>query len=131
MTRKLIIIALVLGIAVFALPAQTRVPSGSDNWLSNSGLTASGDRDGLNVFFFEIPDSVTSPIYFAIQDPGVNDGNPQDQYQIDAGESMTFTLMGGNGGLTHGQMLRWPEESAGSSRTSKLRSMRSSRWGWS
>jgi len=94
--RSFIVTALLL-ITFSSLFAQTRVPSGSQNWLSSAGDTANGDIDGINVFFFEIPDSVTSPIYFAVQDPGVNNGNPQDQTDMVAGESMTFTLVGGEG----------------------------------
>jgi len=89
---------LFVALAVLAgLPAQTRVPSGSENWLSSAGTTGNGDVDGLNVFFFEIPDTLTSPIYFAVQDPGVNDANPQDQTDMTAGESMSFSLVGGSG----------------------------------
>ena len=89
--------------------SQTLIPQGTDNWLSGAGTPGSGDVDGLNVVFFEIPDTVTGPIYFAIEDPGiVEDGgtpgtalNPQDQWIIDAGERMTFTLVGGDGAFSN------------------------------
>ena len=105
----LVILLAVTGI----LSAQTsRIPADSNNWLSSASTVGAGDRDQINVVFFEIPDTVSSTLYFAINHPGITGVSP-DQNTAAAGQDTVFTLIGGAGALSH-QESRQIEYSTGS-----------------
>ena len=76
-------------------PESSGLPKGSGNYLQNTGTQVNGDRDGINVIFFEVPDSVSATLYFAINDAGTDGVSP------DAGNTLTtdFYLVGGSGTL--------------------------------
>jgi hypothetical protein len=75
--------------------SNSRLPRDSNNWLSNTDLAGNGDLDGINVIFFEVPDTVSSTLYFAVNDPGTDGAWP------DAGTLTTnFYLIGGSGTLS-------------------------------
>src|SRR5271157_1334813 len=42
------------------------------NWLYSGASTLTGDYTGANVVFFEIPDTTTQTLYFAVRNPGVD-----------------------------------------------------------
>ncbi|MCK4542302.1 MAG: hypothetical protein KAU17_08720, partial [Spirochaetales bacterium] len=105
----LVILLAVTGI----LSAQTsRIPADLNNWLSSASTVGAGDRDQINVVFFEIPDTVSSTLYFAINHPGITGVSP-DQNTAAAGQDTVFTLIGGAGALSH-QESRQIEYSTGS-----------------
>ena len=59
---------------LFALPAgaafgQSRIPKETDNYLQITGQTGLGGLDRVSVVFFEVPDTVTSTLYFAVRSP--------------------------------------------------------------
>ena len=68
---KAICLVLLACAALAPVSAQSRLPSNSNNWLQNASTTGNGDLDRVNVIFFEIPDTTTSTLYFAVNDPGV------------------------------------------------------------
>jgi hypothetical protein len=76
---------------------QSRIPSETDNYLQVVGQSGLGGLDTVNVVFFEIPDTVTATLHFAIRSPendGTNaedDGNPG---------NTTYYLIGGSGTLS-------------------------------
>ena len=76
--------------------ATSRFPKEAENWVAVTGTTDNGDRDGIMVIFFEIPDTMTSTLYFTVNDPG-NDGVYPDEF----GPGTTlFYLIGGSGTLS-------------------------------
>ena len=112
-TGFLISILIILLTIPVVLSAQTsRIPADSNNWLSSASTSGSGDRDQLNVIFFEIPDTVSSTLYFAINNPGITGAAP-DQNTAAFGEDSVFTLVGGSGALSHPES-RQVEYSSGS-----------------
>ena len=44
----------------------------TQNWLYTGGGTRTGDHTGANVVFFEIPDTTTQTLYFAVRNPDVD-----------------------------------------------------------
>jgi len=111
--RRLSIVAtaLLLGAGMAWAQSVTRYPkqpSGfveatytTQSWLANSRQTGGGDLDRVNVVFFEVPDSLSSTIYFAVKDPGSNGtiGTFPD-YNAASGNETTFTLLGGEAAFT-------------------------------
>ena len=81
--------------------AQSRIPSDPNLWLVSSSTTGSGDRDQINVAFFEIPDTVTSTLYFAINNPGITGADPDQN--LAGGFATDYTLIGGSGTLSNSQ----------------------------
>ena len=102
MFRKLEIAALVtLGLlALSALPlagqSTSLIPS-NGGYLGGSCRTSNGDEDGMNVIFYQVPDTITGTLYFEIYSPGTNSGTNT----LDTGNAgamtTTFTLIGGSG----------------------------------
>jgi hypothetical protein len=102
-----IAVALVLFAFVIAAAGwgQSQIPAGSGNYLMTASSPALGDRDGVTVVFYEIPDTVTGTIYFGIFDAGNDDDDDQliapfDADQRGANSRTTYYLVGGNGALT-------------------------------
>ncbi|MDC7239549.1 MAG: hypothetical protein PQJ50_04230, partial [Spirochaetales bacterium] len=54
-----------------------------------------GDNDGINVVFFEIPDTTTSTLYFGVRDPGANN-----LLEDENTGTTDFYLIGGSGALS-------------------------------
>ena len=98
--RYIMIMATLVLFATGGVWGQSALPAESDNFLSVTGSTGNGDTDKFQVTFFEIPASVTGPIYFAVYDPGV-DNNIID---TDPDEGNTgnweFRLYGGTGTIS-------------------------------
>ena len=92
-------------LACIAVPAwsqsQSLFPSdqgGHSNYLQLTSAPDGGDNDQINVIFFEVPDTVTSTLYFAVNDPGVDATAPDSS----GAPSNAFTdhyLVGGSGAL--------------------------------
>ncbi len=78
--------------------AQTtsHIPKETTNWLQVTGISSNGDVDGIHVILFEVPDTITSTLYFGINDPGCDDTWP-DQ---DSTGFTDFYLVGGAGTLS-------------------------------
>ena len=92
---KIILLTLLACAALVPLSAQSRLPSNANNWLQSASTTGNGDIDRVNVIFFEVPDTTTSTLYFAVNDPGVDGAAP------DQGIGTTsFYLVGGSGALS-------------------------------
>lgn len=84
---------------------QSRIPrdNGGTAYLMVTGDGNIGDTDEVNVVFFQVPASVTGPIYFAIYDGGDDTINEAvgDEEDNPAGTGDTvFRLLGGTGALT-------------------------------
>jgi hypothetical protein len=98
--KKIIVLILILAFPFFIYSqATSRLPRENYNYLQVSNDVNSGDRDGVNVVFFEVPDDYTQTIYFAVFDPdtgitGLDTGGGATRYT-------DFYLMGGAGCLTH------------------------------
>ena len=79
--RKLLLLFLftfcLLPIAVTA-SAQSRIPKEANNYLQVVGQSSLGGLDAVNVVFFEIPDTVSSTLYFAIRSPENDGANAED-----------------------------------------------------
>ncbi len=92
-----IIISNGLAIPLFA---QSRIPAQTANFLSVTGNLANGDSDAFQVVFFEVPDTITGPIYFAVYDAGLDDNQTDaDPDQGNTG-NWQFTLIGGAGTIS-------------------------------
>ncbi len=78
--------------------AQTTslIPKETANWLQVAGDSTNGDVDGIHVIFFEVPDTITSTLYFGINDPGCDDTYPDQG----APGITYFYLVGGAGTLS-------------------------------
>jgi len=87
---------LALGLLPAALGAQSRLPPNPNNWLQNASTTGNGDVDRVNVIFFEVPDTVTSTLYFAVRDPGTDGTSPDQNNGV-----TDFYLVGGSGTLSN------------------------------
>ncbi|HCQ87099.1 MAG TPA: hypothetical protein DIV58_06610, partial [Spirochaetaceae bacterium] len=108
--RQFSIVVLLLALAA-GVAAQSRIPEGDANYLSAANNRAAGTLDDYVVVFFEVPDSVTQTIYFAINDPDMNfvseTADPGDSrsdsslYGLAVANPQTaFYLFGGNGALS-------------------------------
>ncbi len=76
--------------------AQSRIPAETDNFLQTTGLTGNGDQDIYMVVFYEVPDTITSTLYFAINDPGCTGVSPDEG----TGGTWNYYLVGGNGTIS-------------------------------
>ena len=99
-------------LSVFDLYGQSRIPQESGNWLSSSNSGTAGGLDDLNVIFFEVPDTETNTLYFAVRDPGVSvDFTDEDSGSIGTlplgDEDMKFTLVGGSGTLSNSDSVKY------------------------
>ncbi len=81
---------------------QSRMPADAENWLQVVGRDNLGSESRANVTFFEIPDTETGALYFAVRDPGLsengeapNDGDALNDVDTD------FYLIGFSGALSH------------------------------
>ena len=98
----LFVIALLVGIVQFA-PAQSRIPAEANNYIQTTGAPANGDQDSYMVVFYEVPDTITSTLYFAINHPGIDTATPTAPNNPDqgtAGASWNYYLVGGTGTLS-------------------------------
>ncbi|NLJ47111.1 MAG: hypothetical protein GX430_11205, partial [Treponema sp.] len=79
---------------------QSRIPAQTSNFLSVTGNLANGDSDPYQVVFFEVPDTISGPIYFAVYDAGLD--NNQTDADPDQGNTgaWQFDLIGGSGTLS-------------------------------
>lgn len=97
----LLVIILLVGIVQFA-HTQSRIPAEANNYIQTTGAPENGDQDPYMVVFYEVPDTITSTLYFAINHPGVNTSIPAtdnpDQFNI-AG-TWNYYLVGGTGTLS-------------------------------
>ncbi|MBN2546810.1 MAG: hypothetical protein JXB50_13505, partial [Spirochaetes bacterium] len=99
--KRILFIIFFLAINIFMLFSQSsQIPQGN-RYLQNAGELSSGDRDRVNVIFFEIPDSVgaSTMLYFGIYDSGIDDTLPDtlDEATLDT----FYYLIGGSGALSH------------------------------
>ena len=115
MRKRLLLFNLIFSLFLTAIIfAESRIPTGN-NWLSSASTTGSGDRDQINVIFFEVPDDITSTLYFALHHPGIDTTNvdygaalpyPMDQVNTapaGVGQGTQFTLVGGAGAISHAE----------------------------
>ncbi len=106
-----VVIVVLLGLAlVGGVWGQSQIPAEDTNFLAVTGNTDNGDTDAYQVVFFQVPKTVTGPLYFAVYDPGVDDaagtGGPDtDPDQGNTG-NWEFRLYGGTGTLTGDQRQR-------------------------
>lgn len=81
----------------FQAEAQTsRIPDQSGAYLSISATTDNGGMDAVTVSFFEIPDTVTSMVYFGIYDSRNSAISPD----TGGANNSYFYLIGGSGALS-------------------------------
>ena len=99
MRKLLLIVTLVLSLAMLSATAfaQSRIPKETSNYLQVTGQTGLGGLDTVNVVFFEIPDTVTSTLYFAIRSPENDGANAEDDGTLG---NTTYYLIGGTGTLS-------------------------------
>jgi hypothetical protein len=59
--------------ALFAAPisAQSARIPGNGGFLATSDFVQNGDSDGINVFYYAVPDTTTGTLYFSLFSPGV------------------------------------------------------------
>ncbi|MDA8425857.1 MAG: hypothetical protein M0Z80_06925, partial [Treponema sp.] len=77
----------------------------TQNWLYTGGGLGDGDQTGANVVFFEIPDTTTQTLYFAIRNPNIdtlNDlaggtSNPDHWTSGASPNLVNYALIGGTG----------------------------------
>ena len=68
----------------------------TQNWIANAYPVGNGDLDRVNLVFFEIPDTVTSTIYFGVKDPWVNtNAHTRDDIVAAPASGQTLYLIGG------------------------------------
>jgi hypothetical protein len=68
---------------------------------------ANGDNDQVQVIFFEVPDTVTGPLYVHIFDPDLGTDNTFDEYTGSGWDTSTaFSLYGGLGAFTDSNARR-------------------------
>jgi hypothetical protein len=79
--------------------AQSRIPADANNWLQSGSNSDAGDPDRVNVIFYEIPDTITSTIYFAVYDAGIDTTAP-DSYAAATNYDTDFYLIGGAGAIS-------------------------------
>jgi hypothetical protein len=85
--------------------AQSRIPDADYQYLFVSGNADSTAVCRATIVFFEVPASVTSPLYFAIKSPGTSGTGTRNQYNMDdqwgsATDNTTWYLMGGPGTIS-------------------------------
>lgn len=94
--RLLILPLLFLLLPGNLLALNSRLPRESYNWLQVVSSAGNGDRDDFAVVFFEVPDTITSTLYFAVNDPGCDGVHPDSG----TGGTTDFFLYGGSGALS-------------------------------
>lgn len=100
---RTVCLAVLIVTSAVSVYGQSRIPADPSNFLQNADLDGAGtpntgDIDGINVIFFQVPDTVTSPVYFGVYSPGTDGG----ANGVDSGNLMEtrFDLIGGQGALT-------------------------------
>lgn len=78
------------------LSAQSRIPGDPVTYFGVNPEPGGGDPDPLMVVFFEVPDTMTDTIYFAVNDPGFTGISPNDNSPY-TDEVTEFYLIGGSG----------------------------------
>ena len=86
--------------------AQSSMPPDPNNFLQITGQQGLGSYDRLNVVFFEVPDTETSLLYFAVFDPGVSNTG-RDQVSGPNDTTTTHYLVGGSGCLSNSNSTKW------------------------
>ncbi|MEM5947093.1 FlgD immunoglobulin-like domain containing protein [Spirochaetia bacterium 38H-sp] len=81
---------------VFRISAQSAIPGSSTNYLQVTGSAANGDTDAYQVVFYEVPDTISSTLYFAIEHPGLSGASPDQG----TGGTWNFYLIGGSGAFS-------------------------------
>ena len=84
---------------ITTVSAQTRIPATDNDYLAVANFRTLGDRDRYVVVFFEVPDTLTGPLYFAIQDPETAGANDESDF---SGRPVvtSFSLYGGPGAFS-------------------------------
>ncbi|MCK5094719.1 MAG: hypothetical protein KAR18_08340, partial [Spirochaetes bacterium] len=96
MRKYIILFTMFFIVCVNTFAQDSRLPKEVDNWLQVAGDSTNGDVDGIHVIFFEVPDTITSTLYFGINDPGCDDTWPDE----DSTGFTDFYLVGGAGTLS-------------------------------
>ncbi len=89
--------------SITSLMGQSRIPAELNNYIQATGNTANGDQDPYMVVFYEVPDTITSTLYFAINHPGIDTTTPAAPNNPDqgtAGAAWNYYLVGGTGTLS-------------------------------
>jgi hypothetical protein len=85
-------------------PQDSRIPKpgpdGAKNWLANNYATGNSDRDLMNVIFFEVPDTITSTLYFSVYDAGCLADLESADHGTAADPLTYYSLYGGLGALS-------------------------------
>ncbi|MCG8572192.1 MAG: hypothetical protein MJB14_18835, partial [Spirochaetes bacterium] len=65
--KKITFVSILILFTLLSIVSQdSRLPKEAYNWLQNAGNSGDGDRDRINVIFFEVPDTETATLYFAV-----------------------------------------------------------------
>ena len=89
--------------SITSLMGQSRIPAEANNYIQTTGATVNGDQDPYMVVFYEVPDTITSTLYFAVNHPGINTTTPappNNPDQLVAADTWTYYLVGGTGTLS-------------------------------
>jgi fibronectin-binding autotransporter adhesin len=102
LTPGIICIILVFVVSPPFLFAQSQIPADPNQFLQVVNREGNGKRDGYQVVFFEVPDTMTGTLYFAVDDPGTlgPDRYPDENTASFPDEVTTYTLIGGSGALS-------------------------------
>ncbi|MBN1523636.1 MAG: hypothetical protein JW904_04065, partial [Spirochaetales bacterium] len=104
----IVLLFFIAAVSLFGQSSQSSMPQEDTNFLQITNDTGRGSMDGINVIFFEIPDTFTANLYFAIYDPGVDDNNGDGDLDDDAGiATTTHYLIGGANALSHPNSQKW------------------------
>ncbi|MBN2354195.1 MAG: hypothetical protein JXD23_16625, partial [Spirochaetales bacterium] len=103
---KGLFILLGLFFSVHTLTAQSSMPPGANNYLQVTGHEVTGSLDNVNVVFFEVPDTVTSQLYFGVQSAG-NTGVAAELDGVAGGATTSYYLIGGNGALSNSNSQKY------------------------
>ncbi|ADN01072.1 FlgD immunoglobulin-like domain containing protein [Spirochaeta thermophila] len=97
---------LLVGVTGGALFGQSAIPAQSGNYLQVTGTPQNGDQDPYMVLFYEVPDTITSTLYFAVEHPGLSGAAPDQG----TGGTWEFFLVGGTGALTQSRKLNFAND---------------------
>jgi hypothetical protein len=89
--------------SITSLMGQSRIPAEANNYIQTTGAPGNGDQDPYMLVFYEVPDTITSTLYFAINHPGIDTATPTAPNNPDqgtAGASWNYYLVGGTGTLS-------------------------------
>ncbi|AEJ60370.1 hemagluttinin repeat-containing protein [Spirochaeta thermophila DSM 6578] len=95
-----------MGFGSGTLFGQSAIPAQSGNYLQVTGTPQNGDEDPYMVLFYEVPDTITSTLYFAVEHPGLSGAAPDQG----TGGTWEFFLVGGAGALTQSRMLNFAND---------------------